>query len=61
MNLKKTNELTEGTSELTANELLSAKELQKIRHERKKCNFRKNKKATNNLGNLDLSGGLYGI
>ncbi len=57
------NKIFEGdfNSELPFSVVLSARELQKVHHERKRDHIRKNSKPLRNHRSWDLSGGLLGI
>jgi hypothetical protein len=51
----------EDFSELKAEELLSAKELQKLKHERRRNTIRKNSKTKGDYGSWDLWAGSWGF
>jgi hypothetical protein len=59
--MKNENEFQESHSELTVSEVLSSRELQRMRHERRQSNLRKNNKTKDTYRSWDLSGGLLGI
>ncbi len=58
MNQEKINGFQEDKSDSC---FLSAKELRKVSHERRKENVRRHSKTKNSCGSWDLSGGLLGI
>jgi len=51
----------EFSSELPLSEVLSAKDIQKLRHERRRETFRKSEKKVHSFKSWLMSGGLLGI
>jgi hypothetical protein len=54
-------DLSEQNPESPVSEVLSAKELEKLCHERRRDNVRKRSNTANHYDSWDLSGGLLGI
>ncbi len=61
MKKKEIHEFEESSSELTFSEVLSARELQKLSHERRREKFRKNGKTNREPDSWHISRGLLGI